>query len=537
MKNLSSHTIRFIIMFVACLGLVSCMSIERDMNDEYIGPRPVTTEAQEKIGDVKAPEQAIRSSSTEQKEPIRVTLQDAVLMALEHNRSLRIEKLNPPIARTAEDEKRAAFDPVLTGEYSQDRTKTERQIQGNQKKVDNDVSGELAVSNYLPTGTDVELSASTSQTWSDLYSDDLFASRVGLTITQALLRGAGIDYNLAALRQARLDTKASLYELRGFAESLIAQVETTYWDYALTQRQIDIFLESLRLAEQQKSETEEMIRIGSLAESELYAAEAEIALRREGLINARSTLQKTRLQFLRLLNPPGTDLWDRDIELLYLPTVPDVTLEDVKTHVDIGLKMRSDLNQARLQIQRGDLEIVKTKNGILPRMDVFIDLGKTGYAGSFGKSFDDIDGKSYDVLAGISLEFPIINREARGKHRRAILTRDQADEAVSNLAQIVQVDVRSAYLEVNRSKEQIAATAATRALQEEKARIEAEKFRVGKSTSILVAQAQRDLLSSRISEIQAIVNYLKSLIDLFFMEGSLLERRGIMAPGQEPVDY
>jgi outer membrane protein len=108
---------------------------------------------------------------------------------------------------------------------------------------------------------------------------------------------------------------------------------------------------------------------------------------------------------------------------------------------------------------------------------------------------------------------------------------------VSNLAQIVQVDVRSAYLEVNRSKEQIAATAATRALQEEKARIEAEKFRVGKSTSILVAQAQRDLLSSRISEIQAIVNYLKSLIDLFFMEGSLLERRGIMAPGQEPVDY
>jgi outer membrane protein TolC len=106
---------------------------------------------------------------------------------------------------------------------------------------------------------------------------------------------------------------------------------------------------------------------------------------------------------------------------------------------------------------------------------------------------------------------------------------------VKNLAQLVQVDVRSAYIEVTRAKEQISATAATRALQEEKARIEAEKFRVGKSTTLLVAQAQRDLLSSRITEIETITNYLKALIELHRLEGSLLERRGIIAPGREPV--
>jgi outer membrane protein TolC len=54
---------------------------------------------------------------------------------------------------------------------------------------------------------------------------------------------------------------------------------------------------------------------------------------------------------------------------------------------------------------------------------------------------------------------------------------------------------------------------------------------VGKSTSLLVAQAQRDLLSSRISETQAITNYLKSLIDLYRLEGSLLERRGVAVDG------
>ena len=50
-----------------------------------------------------------------------------------------------------------------------------------------------------------------------------------------------------------------------------------------------------------------------------------------------------------------------------------------------------------------------------------------------------------------------------------------------------------------------------------------------------MAQAQRDVLVSRIAEVQALANYLKALIDLYLQDGSLLERRGIVAPGREPV--
>jgi len=67
-------------------------------------------------------------------------------------------------------------------------------------------------------------------------------------------------------------------------------------------------------------------------------------------------------------------------------------------------------------------------------------------------------------------------------------------------------------------------------------RIETEIFRVGRSTSFLVAQAQRDLVRAQIFEIRALVNYLKALIGLHRVEGSLLERWGIDAPGKEPVD-
>jgi len=58
---------------------------------------------------------------------------------------------------------------------------------------------------------------------------------------------------------------------------------------------------------------------------------------------------------------------------------------------------------------------------------------------------------------------------------------------------------------------------------------------VGKSTSLLVAQAQKDLLISRIAEVQALANYIKALIYLYQQDGSLLERRGIVSPGRETV--
>jgi len=275
--------------------------------------------------------------------------------------------------------------------------------------------------------------------------------------------------------------------------------------------------------------------VGKLAEAEMAAVQAEVALQRQGLIDARSSMESFRLRLLRLLNLPGNNLWNREIILLHGPTLPEVNLGDVETHVSLALRMRPDLNQARLGIQQGDLEIARTKNGLLPVMELFVRLGKTGYAGSFSDSITDITGDNYDVSGGISFQYPFRNRVAKARQERALLRQDQAEKALDNLEQLAEVDVRGAYIEVNRAKEQIDASAATRKFQEEKLRIETEKFRVGRSTSFLVAQAQRDLLVSKINEVQAVANYLKALIGLYRQEGSLLERRGISAPGSKPV--
>jgi len=465
--------------------------------------------------------------------PLELTIQEAVLLALENNPSLAVERLAPSIRRTFEQEQRAEFDPVLTASAS---GSGERETAaGGARERSAGASVSAGVTQRLPAGADLTVGVDGRLETSSL-RDDRYQTRLGLTINQALLRGAGADVNLVAVRQARLDTLASQYELRGVAQALVAETEQVYWDYVLALRTIEIVTSSMALAEQQVRETRERIAVGRLAETELAAAEAELARRREDLINAKSTTATLRLRLLRLLSPAAEDPWSREVAPRSPPLVPDLQLDAVDVYVALALRMRPELNQARLGIKRDDLELVRTRNGLLPKLDLFVTLGKSGYAETFGGSFGAWASEDYDLLVGVRGEYPLGNRAAQARHSRALYTREQAALALENLAQLAQVDVRTAYIEVQRALEQVTATAATRRLREETLRVEAEKYRVGKSTSFLVAQAQRDLLDSQIAEVQAATTYLKALTSLHLQSGTLLERRGVSAPGAEPVE-
>ncbi|MHC4737489.1 MAG: TolC family protein [Planctomycetota bacterium] len=533
-KDLTAELSRITLLLVMLL-LTSCTSMEPRFDEQLTTDSTGTLDNREeyKISNL-APENTnvTTSSTTGDEGPLKVSVHEAILMAMHNNQGLVVERMNPPIIRTFEEEERAIFDPVFGSRISSARSVAERLSRAGSDTESSTVDrilGSVFLDTLFPTGTSLSLQGSTSIVDSSLYSDTFAGTRLGLTVTQALLQGADVRANTANIYQANVDTAISEYELRGFAELLLEEVESGYWDYALAQRQIEIYTESLNLAQKQIAEIRERIKIGKLAETELAAAQAEVALRRENLINARSDLAKERLLLLQLLNPHGKNMWDRQIILENQPSEPTGEFDDVEQHVKVALKKRADLNQARLEVQKGNLEVIKTKNGLLPKLDFFFTFGKTGYSNSFSRSVSNIDGDSYDIIGGLLFNYPPLNRSANARHNRAVITKQQSIEAVNNLAQIVQVDVRSAYIEVTRTKEQIAATTATRKFQEEKLRAEIEKFRVGKSTSLLAAQAQTDLVASQIAEIEAVVNYLKSLVNLHRMEGSLLERRGIFA--------
>jgi outer membrane protein len=393
---------------------------------------------------------------------------------------------------------------------------------------------EGGVSQRFPTGTQVELSLRSVRTDSSRIDEQQFGARAGMTLTQALLRGARVESNMARLRQAELDTLASEYELRGFAEALVADVEQAYWDYVLADRRTEIFAEALAVAEQQLDETRSRIAVGQRAETEETAALAEVALRRQGLINARAGKAGARMRLLQLINPAGAD-WTTEIVLEEVSEVAGTALDPVGLHVQLARQLRPELNESRIRARRGELEVIRTRQGLLPRLDLFITLGESGYANAFGRAWRDVSGPGYDYSLGLRFEVPFGNRAALAESRRARLTRQQSLEAVANLAQLTALDVQTAWLETERTRAQINATRVTRELQEEVLRAEQARFRVGTGTALALAQAQRDLLEGQLEEVEAIIRHRQALTDLYRRSGTLLIRRGISAPGDEEV--
>ena len=437
------------------------------------------------------------------------------------------------IVATFEELERSRFDPTLSAEISfadERRRQYSTSLRDFVETEGTEQFGGIRLQQTLPTGTDLEVAIAGNRL-DPRDAPEQYAIRPSLTLTQALLRGANWDANTASIQQARLRTLASDYQLRAFVESLVAEVELTFWEYLFAEQEIEIFESSLELAQQQLNETNRRVEVGTVAPTELAAAKAEVAQRYEELINARSSKQRLSLRLLRLLNPTRTEEWELDLELSGSAAANPIEMSPVSEHVLLAHRLRPELNEARLLLEQNRLEVIQTRDGLLPRLDFFVTLGKTGYARSFGEAWSEVGGRSYDLAAGLLFSFPLGNRAARADHDAAVLTRQQAGESLHNLTQLVSLDVREAHLEVLRTEEQIDATRATRELREETLRAETEKFRVGTSTAFLVAQAQRDLLESQISEVRAMVNYRQALIELYRLDGSLLLRRAIDAPG------
>ncbi len=473
-----------------------------------------------------APAAAATVSGEPAEGPLELTPEEAVRMALSGNRSLVVERLAVDIAATGGDAALAPFDMVTSATLTA----------GANAQTDSDgatsrqqeLQGALSLSRYHPNGMQAEGSLST--TVNDATQREL--TRLGLDVTQPLGRGASREVNTIAVRRAGIDLDLSRYELRGYIESIVAQVEKAYWDHLLARKSLAIYETSLNLARRQVTETEERIRLGSLAAIELAAARAEEGLRRQSLIDARSAVETTRLRLLRLVNPPGGLV--RPVAIPEAPLPQAAPLPSVEELLREAVSRRPDINQARLQVARGELEVLSTKNGLLPKLDFFISFGKSTYGDNLAETFD-LGGEDYDASAGLQWSYTQGERAARADALGADLSARQARESLANMAQSIELDVRTALVDCGRLAARIQSTASTRSLLAEKAQGEEQKFKVGRSTSFSVAQAQRDLLQGELDEIKAAMDYLVSVTELYRLSGMLLAARRIEAPGAEPA--
>ncbi len=460
-----------------------------------------------------------------------ISLKEAVEMSLKNNIALNIEKIDPEIYATSVEQAKGEFDTKVSASVSASDRRS-RSINANDvigRNSNNATTASIEAEKKSTSGIKTNISASINRSRTTSHSS-LYAARLGIDVTAPLMRGAGKEVNLVSLRKAELDLDWSKYELYGYILDFVSETEKKYWQYYLNAKQLEIVKESLQLALQQRDETQKRIGVGKIAESEIAAADAEVALCQEDLIDAESRVVSSAISLLRNINHDTENFWRKRPNLISVPKLREIDQYDFNLEDCIAdsLLMRPELRQAELMQRKNELEVVSTKNGMLPRLDFFISLGKTGYSKSFDGSEPSFNHKEpFDSSVGLTYELNRHRRSEKAKYDRAKLNLRLQNESIKNLEQLIKEDVIKAYIEIKRTKEQLAATTATAQKQAEKLRVENVKFDVGKTTAFQVAQAQRDLTAAKIAQVKAIIDYTVSKSELLRSTGLLLKFLGI----------
>jgi outer membrane protein TolC len=450
---------------------------------------------------------------------LTLSVEQAVMTALEHNQDLKTRQLSPVIAGAFEQLEKGRYDPELFAQ-----TGVSREVTGESEETALAVAA--GIRKATPLGTTLAAEAAYEQ---DRFprTADPDKTWVTLSVTQALLQGSGPAGGLVAIRQSELETRASLHELTAYVQTLVAETEITYWQYVLARQEHAIVERSLAVSKKQQADVQHQIDVGVLARNERAAVQSEVARREQALIESANQVEAYRMILLHLMNPGSTGHLDRRVVPVSDPVIDPDPVTDIDDRTALAVKMRPDLAEALLRLQQQRLETIVTRNGLLPRLDFFMDLGIAGFSRRSSEAFTSLDNGDIELFAGLSLSRFVGNRPAEARHQVAMATRRQAKQALENLERTIHLDVRLAVNEIERARQQIHASRITRRSEEQTVQAEIERFNVGAGTALLVAQAQRDLLVSQIAEVRAVIQYRIALIRLFLAEGSLLSRRGI----------
>ncbi len=444
-----------------------------------------------------------------------VSLEQALLCMLKHNPLVRVEQLDLDIARHGVRQSAYAFEPTLSG--SLDRVWPQGDSAGPPT-----TASSLALTQPVPTGGSISLGSSvTPSATSGPYVGSAYVS-----YTQALLQDGGALAGLVPLRRARADLDIRTEELAGFAQRMLRDTERAYWELYLAQHEEVIRQQSLELAQRLLYESQERLKVGRIAPLELVSVQAEVASREKDLIGAQTAVEQKRYQLLYLMADTAEMHWNTQLALVDTPPLPQLP-DSVTHHVALALRDRPDLRQARSLARRGHLDVIQTRNGMLPRLDFFLELEGTTPGTTFDNALGTGARHENELTAGLSFSLPASKGSARHRFASARLAERQAQQSVLNLARLVEMEVRSTHAELLKARQQVAAAGSALALQRKRLDAEYEKLAAGASTNYFVLQAQRDLTAAQLDDTRARVASVEAQLELYLKDGSLLQRRGI----------
>jgi outer membrane protein TolC len=207
----------------------------------------------------------------------------------------------------------------------------------------------------------------------------------GLTVgfDQQLLNGFGYRANAKFIRIAQNDLKISNSVFRQQVITTVAQVLNLYWDYLSFKENVRVAEQALAYSEKLLSDNRRQVEIGTLAPIEVVRAESEVASDQQNLIVAQTSLQQ-QAELIKTALSRKVDAELRSAQVDAVDKLPEPRPDDIPSldqALDLALRNRPEVEQADLNLRYASIVVKANRNALLPTLDIFATYAPTGLSG------------------------------------------------------------------------------------------------------------------------------------------------------------
>jgi len=484
----------------------------------------------------------------------RMSIDDAVATAIEQNLDLQVQRYNPQLQDLTTDQFKAAYTPnfVSTLSTSDSTQPSTSVLSGAATGITSGNSlanfGVSSLTSWYGGSYDVRWNngRNTTNNQFSTFNPQLNSS-ISANYIQPLLRNFRIDGTRQQLLVSQKNKEISDVQLQQSIAVTVRNVRNAYYDLTYALGNLAVQNQSLDLARQSLKDNRARVEIGTMAPLDIVQAEAEVATREESVILAEAAIDRAQDTLRALVfNPAAADFWAARIEPTEAVTFQPTTV-DIEGAVKNALGQRTDMVAARKNVEANDVNIRYFKNQSLPEVNASVNYNARATGGlAVTRGRDPVTGfptgailtqveQSFfstlgNTFAGdfpgwslqVDIAYPIGKSTQEAQLARARLQNTQAERQIQSLELQVSTQVREFGRQVQTNAKRVDATRSSRVLAERRLEAEEKKYQAGMTSSFFVLQAQRDLNIARNSELLALVEYAKSVVNYTAVQQSPL---------------
>lgn len=462
---------------------------------------------------------------------LRIARVDCIAYALKNNFAIKITRLQPQIRQDDERIARSAFDPSLTAEAMlQDTVElSPNLIMGTNLSLTRTTDFNAGVGGKLWTGARYDLgvdanklkTSSPAQIINPAYSFEPTA-----TLTQPLLRGAGIAVNRAGIVIAQNNLQISEKNFRDAAMDIISRTLAAYYDLYYTRALYSIEADTLERTRQLLEINRKRYAKGLISSVDALETETAVAERQKRVIAAEAAMQ-TAEDALKLVTNLTEDpaLWNARVELLEEPAL-SLQRIDLLQSLERAFENRPDYQAMKLALANREIQIQVTRNGLLPTVDLVGSFGLNGLGEDMQDAMNEANLDYKDWLVGVRLTVPW-GRGDRAKYDKSKLEKMQAILELKRLEQEIVFAIRNRARDVDIQYRQTEAAQSALKMESQNYDAQHERYAAGQVSTHDILDYQNRLASARLDYIKAMIDYQVTLIRLDQAEGVTLAKNNI----------